>query len=79
MGRAADGHLSLHCGPSRRRKLKAWVLLRLRYGFQPAVGDESRLLVWGAIRLRVLEGPELTLVSDSAVGDVLLRGLCGEL
>ncbi len=69
----------LHCGPSRRRKLKAWVLLRLRYGFQAMTGDEGRLLVWGEIRLRVPEGRELVLVSDSDVGDVLLRGLCGEL
>lgn len=33
LGRMPDGRLALHCGPSRRRKLKAWVLLRLRYGF----------------------------------------------
>lgn len=54
------------------------MLLRLRYGFQPQAGDEGRLLVWGEIRLRVLDTRGLTLVSDSDVGDVLLRGLCGE-
>ena len=54
------------------------MLLRLKYGFQPRAGGEDRLLVWGDIRLRVLEAPGLTLVSDSDVGDVLLRGLCGE-
>lgn len=79
LGHMPDGHLVLHCGPSRRRKLKAWVLLRLRYGFQAARGDEGLLLVWGEIRLRVRQGRALVLVSDSDAGDVLLRGLCGEL
>ncbi len=77
--RRGDGHLGLQCGPSRRRKLKVWMLLRLRYGFQPRAGDEGRLLVWGEIRLRLLAAPGLTLVSDSDVGDVLLRALCSEL
>lgn len=54
------------------------MLLRLRYGFQPWAGSEGRLLVWGDIRLRVLAAPGLTLVSDSDVGDAVLRGLCGE-
>ncbi len=76
--RRGDGHLGLQCGPFRRRKLKVWMLLRLRYGFQPRAGDDGRLLVWGEIRLRVLETPGLMLVSDSDVGDVLLRVLCGE-
>ena len=74
-----DGHLRLHCGPSRRRKLKVWMLLRLRYGLQLVAGDEYRLLVWGEIRLRVIAGQELMLVSDSDIGDVLLRCLCSEL
>lgn len=47
--------------------------------FEPAVDGEGRLLVWGGIRLRVMEGRELTLVWDSDLGDVLLRCLCSEL
>lgn len=75
--RRADGHLSLHCGPSRRRRLKVWILLRLRYGFLPMAGGS--LLVWGGIALRVTDEGGLTLVSDSDLADALLRSLYGEL
>jgi len=75
--RRADGHLSLHCGASRRRRLKAWILLRLRYRFLPMAG--GCLLVWGGVALRVRDEHGLTLASDSDLADALLRSLCGEL
>ena len=77
--RRGNGHLGLRCGPSRRRKLKVWMLLRLRYGFRPLGGGDEQLLVWGNVRLRVLDGQGLVLVSDSDLADALLRSLCGEL
>ncbi len=77
--RSRDGHLSLHCGPSRRRKLKVWMLLRLRYGLSPQLRDERCWFVRGDIRLQVQDGAGLSLVSDSDIADVLLRRLCAEL
>ncbi|AXQ31509.1 hypothetical protein D0B54_23730 [Solimonas sp. K1W22B-7] len=79
MYRTRDGHLSLNCGPSRRRKLKVWMLLRLRYGLAPQAGSDGCRFVRGDIRLRVQDGAGLSLVSDSDVADVLLRRLWAEL
>jgi len=71
--RRRDGHLSLHCGASRRRKLKVWMLLRLRHGFLPLPHGVERVFVKNAIRLRIRADPALSLLSDSDAGDEFLR------
>lgn len=72
-----SGHLTLHCGPSKRRKLKVWVLLRLRHGFCPLPDGGERILVRGNIRLRVCidDQSELSVTAESGAGDAFLRRL----